>query len=350
MPYNRESQVARSKAKTEILKWYDRGQPTQSERVRFSKDIDLFFDTISQREHWNESLSTLLEDEGKACFAIRGKTWSADPTANGLVVTSVVPGWSFGWRGVFDDEMSEDFFSWLGHYCRQYVHRSNICKVLMASWERDEIILHPFGSGSSFKRYPGLTTAGSPTEILAAAKLGVAHSWGPLLVNPTVYRSRWTGRNTLDPYIHQGISHFLRAQRLLKAGFEIEALVAMDCVIQSLQGMDWSWASGNPRRERRDLCRALDFGAASQDVSEEVYFLRNQFGAHAGGWRWWDTGEYLEDEICERASRLSNRLLRKASDIEKHHRIFDPDPENWATWLEESFDGIWNAVWFRDPT
>jgi len=341
--------MSRNNAKTEILKWYDKGKLTQVERVRFSRNIDLFFDTIFEREHWTESFSTLLEDEGKSRFAMAGRAWRADPTESGLVVTSVVPGWGFGWRDVFNDEMSEDFFSWLGHYCRQYIHRSNICKVLMASWERDGIILHPFGSGGSFQRYSGSTRSGSSTEILAAAMSGVALNWGPLLANPTFYRSRWATRNTLDPSIHQGVAHFLRAQSLLKSDFEIEALVALDCVIQSLQNLDWTWASGNPRRERRDLCRALGFGVASQDVSEEVYFLRNQFGAHAGGWRWWDAGEYLEGDICDRASKLSSRLLRKAADIEVQYRKFNPEPENWAVWLEDSFDGIWNAVWFKGP-
>lgn len=220
----------------------------------------------------------------------------------------------------------------------------------MAVWEKEGLILHPFGSGGSSQRYAGSTCAGSSTEVLAAAMHGVTSSWGPFFASPKVFRSRWSGRNTLDPSIHQGIAHFLRAQSLLKSDFEIEELVALDCVIQSLQNMDWSWAGGNPKRERRDLCRALGFGAASQDISDEVYFLRNQFGAHAGGWRWWDTGEYLEDDICVRASRLSNRLLRKAADLETRHRILDPEPENWANWLEHNFDRIWNAVWFKDPT
>jgi len=124
----------------------------------------------------------------------------------------------------------------------------------------------------------------------------------------------------------------------------------MDCVIQSLQNLDWTWAGGNPRRSRRDLCKALGFGVATQDLSEEVYFLRNQFGAHAGGWRWWDSSEHLEFDICEKASRLSNRALRKSADIEAQHRIFDPAPENWSKWLEDNFDAIWTAVWFKDPT
>lgn len=125
----------------------------------------------------------------RQAFVSQEKTWRADPTESGLVVTSVVPGWGFGWRGIFKDEMSEDFFSWLGHYCRQYIHRSNTCKVLMASWERDGIILHPFGSGGSAQRYSGSTSAGSQTDILAAAMPNVTQNWGPLLVNPTFYRS-----------------------------------------------------------------------------------------------------------------------------------------------------------------
>jgi len=303
--------------------------------------------TITQREHWKESLSTLLEDNGKALFSISGSTWRADPTAKGLVVTSIVPGWGFGWSGVFQNEMSEDFFSWLGHYCRQYIHRSNICKVLMAAWERDEIVLHPFGSGGSSQRFAGSTSSGSPARILKAAMPGDSLNWGPRLDQPSNYRSRWVGRNTLDPSVHQGASHFLRAQSLIEANFEIEALVAMDCVTQSIQNMDWSWANGNPRRNRRDLCKALGFGATSQDLSEQVYFLRNQFGAHAGGWRWWDSGEYLDDDICEKASRLSSRILRKTADIEVQHRKIDPEPENWASWLEDNFETIWTVVWFK---
>ena len=157
-----------------------------------------------------------------------GKAWRADPTTNGLVVTSVVPGWGFGWRNIFDDDMSEDTFSWLGHYCRQYIHRSNICKVLMAAWERNGLILHPFGSGALIQRYAGSTSSGSTSEILNAAMRGVALNWGARLDEPAFYRSKWTARNTLDPSIHQGVSHFLRAQSLLKANFEIEALVAME--------------------------------------------------------------------------------------------------------------------------
>ncbi|MBB5722094.1 hypothetical protein FHS72_001718 [Loktanella ponticola] len=339
--------MSRSKAKTTILNWYDKGEPTKADRALFAKDIDLFFEELSAREHWGECLSTCLRDSVETKFSMGTKNWRADPTNSGLVVTTIVPGWGYGWRKVFKNEMSEDFFTWLGHFCRQYIHRAMICKVLMAAWEKDGDILHPFGFRSSSIRFDD--TDGSKAEVLVSEASKLIEECGAPQFGSKKFQSRWLQRNTLDPSVHQGISHFLRAQSLLKAGFEIEALVALDCTIQSLQNMDWSWASGNPKRSRRDLCRVLGFGVPTQDLSEEIYFLRNQFGAHAGGWRWWDTGEHLGDDVCERGARLASRVLRKAADIEPEHRTIEPNPENWAKWLEQNFDAIWTAVWFKDP-
>lgn len=338
--------MSRSKAKTTILKWYDTGKVTQTERAHFSEDIDLFFNTISHREAWKESITTFLEDDGEIRFSISGKNWQAIPTPRGLAITSVVPGWAIGWSNVFKNEMSEDFFSWLAHYCRQYIHRSHICKVLMAAWEKNAIILHPFGKEQCIQRYTDSINNISSADILSASVTNL--SLNKCSLDKTEkYRSKWISRNTLDPSIHQGVFHFLRGQELLKAGFDIEALVAFDCVIQSVQNRDWSWASGNPRQNRRDLCKALSFSVASQDLAEQVYFLRNQFGAHPGGWRWWDFGEYLEENICEKSAHLSNRVLRKTAEIEVKHRVLEPYPNNWSNWLENNFDTLWTAVWFK---
>lgn len=263
------------------------------------------------------------------------------------MVTSIVPGWGFGWSNVFADEFSKDFFSWLGHYCRQYIHRSNIAKVLMATWECHGIILHPFGKGSIQRRFGEIEGSISQSEMFEEAASTVNSNWGICAKKCNTYRSKWTTRNTLDPSIHQGIFHFLRGQSLLKSDFELEALVAMDCVLQSLQNMNWSSEDGDPRRNRRDLCNLLGFGLTAQDISEETYYIRNQFGAHAGGWRWWDNVEFLEEGISEKTTRLCNRALRKAADIEPLHRRIEPKPASWADWLEENFDAIWSAVWFR---
>lgn len=341
--------AARAHAKSLILAWFDKSKRTALQRKRFAADIDRFFDAIVARANWCECLSTLLDDKGAANFSMSGHDWRARPSGKGLVVSSIVPAWNFGWHGILKDEIAKDTLSWLGHYARQYIHRSNIAKVLMAVWERNGLVLHPFGVGLALQRYSDLRPKPSSREIFATAEHSYADQWSTFGGEHRAYRSKWMFRNTLDPSIHQGVFHFLRAQNLMSAEFELEALAAYDCVLHSLQHFDWSWASGNPKRSRRDLVQALGLDKRAGELAENIYFLRNQFVAHAGGWRWWDAGEYLEDDLTVDAGRLASRALRKMADIEPRRRRLDPAPTDWAHWLEENFPKIWSAIWFRDP-
>lgn len=341
---------ARAKAKTVILSWYDSGRPDPDQRRRFAADIDRFFDEIVRRTDWWECISTLLIDAGTADFDMRGRDWRALPTRKGIAITSVVPGWGFGWRPVFKGEEAYDHLSWLAHYARQYIHRSNIAKILMATWERHGEILHPFGPDSNTRRYSDFLPAPSRKKMFDVATSQVEASWGIRSKDLARYRSKWAVRNTLDPAIHQGIFHFLRAHTLAEAGFALEAVVAFDCVLQSLQPLDWSWAPGDPRRERADLCRALGLGEGDVRLSGHAYFIRNQFSAHAGGWRWWDAEEYLEnDESLEAIAAMASRVLRRAADVEPLHRRIDPAPKDWGQWLIDHFPLLWSAIWFKEP-
>ncbi|MCU1500510.1 MAG: hypothetical protein JWM47_4463 [Acidimicrobiales bacterium] len=339
----------RARAKSLILAWLDKGSPKAEQRRRLARDIDRFFDTIAARTGQFECLSTLLDDKGAVTFSMSGHGWRATPSARGLVVSSVVPGWNFGWRNLLEDEMSDHFFSGIGHYFRQYLHRSNISKILMAVWERNGIILHPFGTDLIVQRYSDSQNILSTRTILDAADAAIKARWGSVSYTRFVYRSKWSKRNTLDPAIHQAIFHFLRAQNLAFSEFNMESLAAFDCVLHSLQSMDWSWAPGKARRDRADLCAALGLGPQSANLANHVYFLRNQFVAHAGGWRWWDTDDYLEDDLTTKVSGMVSRALRRAADIEPRHRSIDPTPVNWASWCEANFPKLWGAVWFRDP-
>lgn len=339
--------ASRARAKALILTWYDRGNPTPERRKLFSSDVDRFFDTIELRNDWRERITTLLDDSGAATFSASGKGWHAHRTGKGLAVSSVVPGWGFGWQQVLQTEETDYILSWVGHYARQYVHRSNIAKVLMMAWERDGLLLHPFGSGVQMRRYSDRPRIPSDRAILGEAARANVATWGGAGSVCSQYRSAWIRRNTLDPAIHQGIFHFLRGQNLAASGFELEALVAFDCVLHSLQYMDWSESAGNPLRDRADLCRALGLSQAAIGVAENVYFMRNQFVAHAGGWRWWDAGEFLEGDLVSRASQMASRALRRAADLEPPKRIIDPTPSDWSSWLIKHFPIVWGAVWFR---
>jgi hypothetical protein len=202
-----------------------------------------------------------------------------------------------------------------------------------------------FGSTGSSRRYGGeCMPAGDAQSALAIASAEAAKDWGACSVKVT--RSPWLRRNTLDPGIHQGIFHFLRGQKLRKEGFEVEALVAFDCVIHALQTMPWPLRTSGST-SRPDLFQELELRAPSVATAEHIYFIRKHFGAHAGGWRWWDAGDEYDDEFVERASQLVWRMLRRAADLEPTIRTIDPHPPRWSDWLLEHFCLIWNIVWFR---
>jgi hypothetical protein len=340
----------RARAKASILKWFDHGASKPTIRRRLSTGIDAFFDEIAKRSSWSECISTLLGNENAPAIRASGENWRVRSCQGGLAVSSVVPAWGFGWSEVLHDEEVHRVLSWLGRYAVQYIHRSNIAKVLMMGWEQHGVVLHPFGSRGILSRYGAATASVTHRRALDHAEALMGESWGAVDASPITSRSKWRSRNTLDPAIHQGIFHFLRAQTLSGAEFELEALVAFDCVLQSLQAMAWSRARGNPRQSRADLCRALGFGQPTVALAEHVYFLRNQFVVHAGGWRWWDAEEYLDGGLLSEVSGLASRALRKAADLEPQSRRIDPAPSDWGDWLLGSFRILWDAVWFRDPT
>ncbi len=340
-PLNRKA-----RAKSVILKWFDEtGQPPKM-RGKLASGVDRFVDEIANRDSWLECMTILLGDHSAPHFHASGWGWRVAACQKGLAVSTVVPGWGFGWRTAFRDEYVYDVLSWLGHYARQYIHRSYVAKVLMIAWERDRVVLHPFGSEVHSRRYRAVTPPVLPRKALSAGIEDSVSRWGGVEAVPRS-RSRWTLRNTFDPVVHQAVFHFLRGRSLLSSGFGLEALVAFDCVLQSLQTIGWTNVVGDPRRSRSDLIATLDLHQDDARLADDVYFLRNEFAAHAGGWRWWDTGEYVDDEFMGRASDMALRVLNHAADAEPAARRINPEPDNWSDWLMDSFPLVFSAIWFR---
>lgn len=334
-----------ARAKSLILKWFDdSGQPAEM-RGKLSSGVDRFFNEIARRASWSESMTVLLGDPSTPRFQASGRDWRAIPCRGGLAVSTVVPGWGFGWSDILREKYVEEVLSWLGHYARQYVHRSHVAKALMIAWERDGTVLHPFGSETSRRIYGPVGPSTPPKKVLARAVKEAATEWQSVEDAPRS-RSRWTRRNTFDPAIHQAVFHFLRGQTLKSSDFELEALVAFDCALQSLQTISWDKPAGDPLRNRADLVATLDLRQSDGSLAEHVYFLRNAFVAHAGGWRWWDSDEFVDDEFVEEVSDLTLRVLRQAADAELAVRRIDPEPGNWSDWLVESFPLLFRAIWF----
>jgi hypothetical protein len=266
-----------------------------------------------------------------------------------LVVSSVVPGWGFGWSKVFTSENVYNVLSWFLHYARQYIHRSDVASALMIAWEEHGKVLHPFGSRAMQQRYGPVIPMSSIDHVLDISKESALACWGGLndrsTGGPSV--SAWMKRNTLDPFIHQAIFHYLRAQELIAHGFEIEAIVAFDCVLQSVGTLLRTRRHLAAELTRGQVCGQLQLSTESAELADYVYFLRNNFGAHAGGWRWWDQSELLDEENVAEISRLAGSVLSSAADTEPAIRSIEPFPSNWGDWFFENFEILWDTLWFE---
>jgi len=189
-----------------------------------------------------------------------------------------------------------------------------------------------------------------PTAEVAmeAAKRSAFEQWhnDDRACSTTVTPATWAHRNTLDPFLHQAIFHFLRAENLKLTEFGLEALVAFDCVIQTIAGFIRTRYSLASEPSRAEICVRLGLKVELAELAEYMYFLRNNFGAHAGGWRWWDQAELLSGENLTEIALFTTQVLSAAADLETQVRTVDPSPADWGPWLFQHFEALWDSVWF----
>jgi hypothetical protein len=142
------------------------------------------------------------------------------------------------------------------------------------------------------------------------------------------------------------VFHFLRAQNLRSESFDLEAVVAFDCVVQTVAAFIQSRSGLAVQPARSEICARLGLNMEFVELAEYMYFLRNNFGAHAGGWRWWDQAEMLEDDTLADISQFAHQVLSAAADFEPRARAVSPSPAEWGSWLFHNFEMLWDAVWF----
>lgn len=340
----RRRRALRSHAKSRIMAWVDRLAPSAKDRAAMSRSVDLVLDELPARDKWAEVMTVGLAGTEELAMGIRGPTWRAFPCRNMVAVSTIVPGWAKGWRGIIADDISYDQLTWFLHYARQYVHRSHVAKVLMAAWDRDGLVLHPFGPTGTSQLYGPHLPLGTPKSMLDAAARLMREQLGEPVADMRT-RSVWATANTLDPDLHQAIFHFLRGQSLTKGDFELEAAVALDCALQAIKTLLVKGGVATNRTSRQELCMLLGLGHAAAQAAFEANDLRNSVGAHAGGWRWWDSGEVTE-ELIPILTRTVRRAIGKAVAMEPQIRQIDPTPESWSNWLLIHFDILWDTVWF----
>ena len=200
------------RAKTCVARWFDHsGDKTPGLRSETLRGVELIARELANRADRFEVMTVGLDGGRGLPIRINGQRHQAFPCARCLAVSSVVPGWGFGWGNVLQNEDVYDVLCWFLRYGTQYIHRSNIAIVLMIAWEEHGKILHPCGSMCLEERYGPIIPMSSVDQVLGTSKQRALAEWGNVDGGKTdgLTSSAWTGRNTMDPFIHQAIFHYL---------------------------------------------------------------------------------------------------------------------------------------------
>jgi hypothetical protein len=297
---------------------------------------------------FRSQLSVRLDDSADLPVHIRQNKYCAFPCRDCLAVITIGPGWNFGWSRILKDEDVKNILIWFLSYACQYIHRSYIVAMLMTVWETHGKVLHPFGPEGIYNRYGPMRAMPGFDEAIEVAKQAAITSWGKdsHSGSSAATSSMWVNQNTLDPFLHQSMFHFLRAENLRSGDFGLEAVVAFDCVIQTVIGFLRNRFGLPAEPTRAELCTQLGLKVDFAELAEYIYFIRNNFGAHAGGWRWWDQVELLSDAVLSEMSDFTEQVLSAATNLERQVRVVEPSPAEWGVWLFQHFDMLWDSVWF----
>ena len=356
-------------AKTIFARWLDNAGCESSSRFKILAAFDRLYTELSKRDAWLDVQTVALNDtEGMRFEAIRPHL-RIGTCQHGLFVSTLTPGWEVDWRRIFNDDETYELLSWLMHYFRQYVHRSRMVGVLVALWEETEVVIHPFGSLSTYQRWGPMLPVIAPERALAIAAKEAQEEWPTSFpdvefvdprptknipeqeqADPTKLASFWLDANMLDPHLHQASFHFLRACDLMAAGFEMEATVAVDCVLTVAKNFLIRRKLFAPNKQgRATLAEFFEAAEDQVEAARSIGLMRNHFGAHPGGWRWWDFTEMFEGNL-KKIIPLANTILRGIVQLEPSHRLVAPSPERWSDWFWDNFGDLWRSVWFEEMT
>jgi hypothetical protein len=339
-------QVAR--AKSTVAQWLDAVGMSKVERRAVLAAFGRLPAELALRDATAEvSVAILPETQGlRATWTAPG--FSVDWCTGGLLVGVSAPDWSAGWRSIMPGDTEHRVLSWLLHYARQYIQRSLRLRVVAAV--RHARVSDVFGDSLTMhRRVPRAEVACVLAETMAveaaSARFKVREGHGRarrIALSPT-----WLTANLLDPHLHRAAFHLVRADELRGADFGPESVIQYDTSLVVLEEWGRAVLPAHPS-DRSGVLRALGIGRL-QALGKRTSFLRNHFGAHSGGWRWWDFDEMFGDDV-PRVARLADRALRAAVQIESSHRRVELDPPSWSDWFWTNFETLWRAVWFSKMT
>lgn len=287
-------------------------------------------------------------------------SWSA-----GVLVGVLIPDWSMGWQRLFKDERVYSWLSWFLHYSAQYVSRSLVTRALIPLAEQHRVVSSPRSQRVKLRLKEVSFHKASST--LKACMAHAKEEWpdGPNLFEDTwperlgpewrIQREPakcrygfWGSSNFIDPSLHQAAFQYLRGVELRKATFDLESVTAFECVLSAAKEFLLKAGLVNNSDDRAACARQLLLAEDLQGAASLTHFLRNNFSAHSGGWRWWD---FYEDhsEAIPFSEELALATLKALVRLERRNRFVEPDPPRWSDWFWQNFSLLLNAVWFRTP-
>lgn len=338
-----------TRAKMIVARWFDSTEQPAELRSKILSGVEAIAAELQHRADWFEVTTVKLNNSAELRAQISERQYRIFPCSDSLAITTVVPGWGFGWRTVLKNEDVYQILTWLLHYSRQYIHRAYVTNALMIVWEKHRRSLHAFGSEVLVQRYSpgyGAISIDASFDVAMSAALEV---WGRNNNFSEIPKSvsTWAQSNMLDPFLHEAAFHFLRAQNLLSNDFLLETIVAFDCVRQSIIALIKTREKLATEPNSKEVCQRLQLSGKHAETLEYLSFIRNNFGAHPGGWRWWDHYELIDDDDISEIADSIEKVLSAAAVYEMQLRVVQPFPSHWANWFFDNFEIIWNAVWFE---
>lgn len=253
------------------------------------------------------------------------------------------PDWFGGWRAAATDEYIEDALWRFFYYTSVYVARSRFLNGLAAI----ALTYHRGCDSRYMEPREFVAPVGETMQAhLAAARLEAVPAPNPNRRSGLM--AKWLrDLNGLDPWIHRVLFQYVRAVRLLNAGFWEDGINALDSVIDV--------ASQFPRDRLRlssptPRDALIPFASLSTDQASQLSSLnelRDYFGAHPSQSGWWDVQDHYADFV-EYALDTVKKVIAKIAEAERANRLVEPEPViSWSDWFRHCCHVLGPPIWFR---
>ena len=332
---------------SKFCQWVKPGYLPEKSRHKLPQSLRCAIDVkLVDDDQRREIVVRQLAGSGKLyCEFSAEDLWVYRAETGWLEVGDVGPGWRRGWQDFDKDEHIADLISGFFHFAGQYVHRGRAASIIGAiaatydkAWD--------FRHGRLESRY----VDNDEVKNVERKSLIRAKYFSPTAIRLNS-RSRqfitWVNCiNGLDPYIQRAVYYFWRATSLMESDFFEESVTALD-KLTSVAASFLQNRLSIPDRPRAQLVEKFHMGHKDSDNLDLLYKLRNNYGAHPSGSKWWDFADIYCDDIDD-MRQTSRKLLWQLCKAERDFREVEPFPATWSTWFRQNALMLFDSVWFSD--